>query len=241
LYAHPTPQLSPGDIFPSLPFAVLVSPLRVARKHAYNPPAGRGPAEFRRIYTLPGDAEQLPGGSQIETQQGEETLAANRVVKGMLLTWGSQIEADERTIEHQGRVGKKGWLAAPIYRIGDVPENHMEEDPVTHARVPLRELIRENKCRDNFYLLPLPGELAGEDHYVELRKITPIGVQFFLDSRPTRIATLTQDSLNELFSALMWSLTRAELFFRPITCECGREVPIDVRFHGQNFDAEPWE
>jgi len=81
----------------------------------------------------------------------------------------------------------------------------------------------------------------GEEHYVELRKITPVGVQFFLESRATRIATLTGDSLNELFSALLWSLTRAELFFRPVTCECGREVPIDVRFHGQNFDAEAWE
>jgi hypothetical protein len=241
LYAHPTTLLSPGDIFPSLPFNVLTSPIRIARRHAYNPPAGRGPAEFRRIYTFPNDVAQLQGGVQIETQQGEETLATTRVVKGMLLTWGSQIEADERTIENQGRVGRRGWLAAPIFRVLDVPANAMEEDPLTHTRIPLRDLIRQNKCRDNFYLPPFPGAQDGDEHYVELRKITPIGVQFFLDARAVRIATLTLDSLNELFSALMWSLTRAELFFRPVACECGREVPIDVRFHGQNFDAEPWE
>lgn len=241
MYAHPTPLLSPGDIFPSLPFTILTSPTRVARPSAWNPPAGRGPAEFKRIYTLPGEAAQLQPGSRIETQQCEETLATTRVVKGMLLTWGSQIESDERTIQNQGRVGRKGWLAAPIFKISDIPQNSEEEDPLTRARVPLRDLIRQNRCRDNFYLPPFPEVQGGEDHYVELRRITPIGVQYFLDSRAARIATLTQDSLNELFSALLWSLTRAELFFRPVTCECGREVPIDVRFHGQNFDAEPWE
>lgn len=164
-----------------------------------------------------------------------------RVTKGMLLTWGSQIDSDMLTIRNQGRVGKKAWLAAPVFRLLDVPENLNEEDPVSHVRVPLRDLIRQNKCRDNFYLPPFPEVEHGEEHYVELRKITPVGAQFFLDSQETRIVTLKEDSLNELFSALLWSLTRAELFFRPVTCECGREVPIDVRFHGQNFDAEPWE
>ena len=73
------------------------------------------------------------------------------------------------------------------------------------------------------------------------RQITSIGVQHFIDAMGSRIATLTQDTLNEMYSQLLWSLTRAELFFRPVQCpNCRNEVPLDIRFHGQNFDAEPF-
>jgi len=240
-YAHPTALLSPGDVFPRLPFSITTAPLRVARLSGWNPPAGREPAEFRKIFTLPQDAQRLSN-LRIETQQREDTLASTRVTMGMLLTWGSQIEADQVRVETQGRVGKLAWLAAPIYRLLDVPADVREQDPETHMLVPLRDLVRGGKCRDYFYLPPFPNRSAEGDHYVELRKITPVGMQFFVDSRAERIATLTEQSLGDLFTTMMWSLTRAELFFRPVTCpRCAEQVPIDVRFHGQNFDAEPWE
>src|SRR6266850_148385 len=128
-YARPTALLSPGDIFPEIPFSVGVAPLRIARRSGWNPPAGRGTADFRRIYTLPQDA----------------------------------------------------------------------------------------------------AGLQNEEHYAELRKITSIGVQYFLDARESRIATLTIDTLNEMYSQVLWSLTRAELFFRPVRCpSCDHQVPIDV-------------
>jgi hypothetical protein len=237
-YAHPTAQLSPGDIFPEIPFAVSIAPIRVARHSGWNPPAGRGPADFRRIFTLPQDQVALPN-SELLTNQGEETLGHTRMGKALFLTWGSQVESTLRIIDHQGRTGKRTWLAAPIYELGVVPERSTEEDPDTGEQVPLRDLIRRGKARDLFYLPPFPNRPANEEHYAELRKITSVGVQFFLDGMSNRIATLTLDTLNEMYSQLLWSLTRAELFFRPVRCECGRDVPIDVRFHGQNFDAEP--
>jgi hypothetical protein len=241
-YARPTALLSPGDIFPEIPFSVGIAPLRVAKRHGWTPPAGRGPAEFRRIYTLPQDQEQfaqLPNPS-LSTVQGEETLAHTRLTKALFLTWGSQVESAERNIERTGRVGNRTWLAAPIYDLTSIPEVNTEEDPDTHEQVPLRDLIRRGKARDAFYLEPFPGRPAGEEHYAELRKITSIGVQYFLDAKESRIVTLTLDTLNEMYSQLLWCLTRADLFFHPIRCaECGRDVPIDVRFHGQNFDAEP--
>jgi hypothetical protein len=84
-YAHPTAQLSPGDIFPEIPFSVGVAPIRVAKLSGWNPPAGRGPADFRRIFTLPPDQAALPN-SQLLASQGEETLANTRVGKAPFLT-----------------------------------------------------------------------------------------------------------------------------------------------------------
>jgi hypothetical protein len=203
-----------------------------------NPRAGRGPADFRRIFTLPQHQADLQN-PRLATTQGEETLAHTRVTKALFLTWGSEVESTMRVIDGQGRVGNRTWLAAPIYELSSIPENSTEQDPDTAERVPLRDLIRRGRARDAFYLPPLPGH-GDEEYYAELRKITSVGVQYFLDGKPNRLVTLTLDTLNEMYSQLLWSLTRAELFFRPIRCpECGQEVPIDIRFHGQNFDAEP--
>ena len=238
-YAQPTALLSPGDVFPEIPFSVGVAPIRVARPSGWNPPAGRGPADFRRIFTLPQDHAALTN-PQLLTNQGEEALANTRVGKALFLTWGSEVESTLRIIHHQNRVGKRSWLAAPIYELGDIPVASTDVDPDTGAQVPLRDLIRRGKARDSFYLPAFPGRPEHEEHYAELRKITSVGVQYFLDGMPNRLVTLTLDTLNEMYSQLLWSLTRAELFFRPVRCvECGHDVPIDVRFHGQNFDAEP--
>jgi hypothetical protein len=238
-YAHITADISPGDIFCDIPFSVVVAPTRVARQSGWNPPAGRGPVDFRRIFTIPRDQTDLTN-PQLNTQQGEEVLANARFGKALFLTWGSQVESTMRRIsDSDGRVRKLSWLAAPIYSLNSIPEANTEEDPETHERVPLRVLIRSGKARDVFYLPPFPGQ--SEEHYAELRKINSVGVQYFLDGQATRIATLTTESLNAMYSQLLWSLTRAELFFRSVRCECGRDVSIDIRFHGQNFDAEPWE
>jgi hypothetical protein len=239
-YAHPTPQISPGDIFPSIPFSVLVSPLKIARNEGYTPAKGRGPADFRRIFTLPNDQTQI-NNLRIDTTQGEETVSTTRSGMALFLTWGSEVESTERRIAgNNGKAGKRSWLAAPIYRLHDIPATSTEIDPDTNESVPMRDLIRSGKARDNFFLPPFPGRPPEEEYYAELRKITPIGVEFFQQSQGSRLATLTMESLNEMYSHLLWSLTRAELFFRPIRCECGRDVPVDVRIHGQNTDAEAW-
>jgi len=114
------------------------------------------------------------------------------------------------------------------------------EDPETHERVPLRDLVKQNRVVDYFHLPSLPG--SDSEYVVNFRKICPVGIQFFIEAREERLAALTEDSLAFLYSRLMWFFTRTEYFFRPITCPaCNAAVPIDVRFHGQTFDVEEWE
>src|SRR5207245_4807219 len=109
-------------------FSVSVAPLRIARQSGWNPPAGRGPADFRRIFTLPQHQADLAN-SQLLTNQGEETVANTRVAKALFLTWGSEVESTLRIIDHQQRIGKRSWLAAPIYEHATIPQASTKIDP----------------------------------------------------------------------------------------------------------------
>jgi hypothetical protein len=240
-YAHPTALISPGDIFPAVPFSVSVPPLRIARKSKLNPPAKFGPQDLRRIFVLPDEAEKITD-LRIEQKQGEEALHSTRVGPGIFLSWGSQVEADERDASAGGKTKNRSWLAAPIFPVDDIPEQAVIEDPDTHEQINIRHIVRNNRSHNYFYLAPYPADVSGREWYVDFRKIQNMGMAFFTGSREKRIATLGEQSLNLLFSRLMWFFTRAEYFFRSLSCsQCGSSVPVDVRFEGQNFDAEPWE
>jgi hypothetical protein len=240
-YAHPTPLISPGDIFASIPISISVPPIRVARKSRYSPPAKAGPQDLRRIYTLPDDADKIPD-VHLGTKEGEVTLATTRAGPAMFLSWGSQVEADERELAQSGKAKTKGWLAAPIYWLQDIPDTATIEDPDTHLKINMRQIVRDNLSNNYFYLPPFPGGSDPRERYVDFRKISSVGIHFFISDKESRVATLSEESLNLLFSRLMWFFTRAEYFFQTIVCgSCGRAVPADVRFEGQNFEAEPWE
>lgn len=240
-YAHPTSLISPGDVFPDIPVSISIPPLRVVRKSKFVPKAKFGPQDLRRIYTLPTDAGEI-NDLKIGTKHGEETIAATRQGLAMFLSWGSQVEADEREIEKSGDPQRKGWIAAPIYSLASVPPSAVIEDPDTHERISIRDVVKRNGSHNYFYLPPFPDGSDVEGHYVDFRKISSVGTGFFTSRRDHRLVTLTPESLNLLFSKLMWFFTRAEYFFEPIQCSnCGAEVAIDIRFEGQNLDADPWE
>jgi hypothetical protein len=240
-YARPTQLISPGDIFPEIPITVSVPPIKVARKSKYNPPAKFGPQDLRRIFKLPEEAA-LVANLRLSMRPGEEALVTTRVGPAIFLSWGSQVEADERDLRDQSKPKNKSWLAAPIYKLNDVPEDAVLEDPDTRERINLRDVVRQNRSHNYFFLAPFPDRDESTEYYVDFRKICSVGIAFFLDSKEKRVATLTGDTLNTLFSRLMWFFTRAEYFFQPIQCgNCGHSVSIDIRFEGQNFDAEPWE
>lgn len=238
-YARPQTEIFPGDISPSIPFPVVTAPLKIARPLPYTPKAGKTPVDSRRIHTMP-DATLI--NSKLEISNGEDALAKTRCSKAIFLTWGSDVDSDELRITEHGKVGKRGWLAAPVYDImQEIPEGSVAEDPDTHVKTSVRDLIRQGKLHQSFYLPPFPGVEPATDHYANLRQVTNIGVDFFRQAKAQRLATLTRESYNELITQLVWVFSRAELLFRPIRCECGREVTIDQRFEGQMVDLEEYE
>lgn len=233
-YKCPTDVISQGDIFPSIPFPIILPPVKVARPSPFQPKAGRRSVELRQIYTLPAEP---PGELRILSTEGEETLSKTRSSKAIFLTWGSDVEDDERRFADRRRVGKRGWLAAPVHELlQEIPAGGMALDPDTRQETPVRDLIRRGKILHWFYLPPFPGIEPQVEHFASLRDITNIGAEFFRTAIADRIVTLEKDPWNELMTQVVWIFTRAEFLFRPIRCECGREVQTDVRFEGQNFD-----
>jgi hypothetical protein len=239
-YARPNNLLSPGDIFRELPVGSILHPLRVIRKSDYNPPAARGPQDLRRAYKFPEETESLK--VKIRSPEGESLIATGRIVSAMLLTWGSQIEEDLRNFERSGKAQGKLWLVAPIYPLAQIPESQTTEDVETGEKISVREIIIENRSHLYLYLPQFPETSEPLGHYLDLRKMTTLPINYFVEAQHSRIVGLHHDGLNMLYSRLMWFFTRAEYFFHPVLCQhCGTAVELDLRFEGQNVDAEPWE
>jgi hypothetical protein len=157
---------------------------------------------------------------------------------GMFLTYGSEVDSDLSAIRQKGKAGSKIWLAAPAFCIADLPDH-----PVGHDARRIRDIVKANESGHTFYLERFPSDSPEHlGYYVEFRRICPIGVQFFLDAKPDRVATLMPLSKNAMYHQMMWFWTRFELFFHPLKCKsCGTDVQLDVRVEGQNVEVDPWE
>jgi hypothetical protein len=212
------------------------------------------------VFVLPDEAgsEKLKN-IKIRSREGEVVLASARLCAAMLLSWGSQIEEDLRNFERSGKAHGKMWLAAPVFPLAQIPEDQTTPDVETGEKISVRQIIVENRSHLYLFLPPFPktadelrdlqlgiptaktrteGELG---RYLDLRKMTTLPIQYFTDAKDKRLVGLHDDGLNSLYSRLMWFFTRAEYFFRPVVCQrCGSEVELDLRFEGQNIDAEPW-
>src|ERR1700733_11289422 len=108
-YVRPNAEaILPGDIFPEIPFPVVTAPLKLARPSPIQPKAKQGPMDLRQIFTLPGEQ---PNDSKLRVAEGEEALSQTRCSKALFLTWGSDVEDDERRFADRKRVGRRGGLA----------------------------------------------------------------------------------------------------------------------------------
>jgi hypothetical protein len=109
-------------------------------------------------------------------------------------------------------------------------------------KISVRQVIVENRSHNYMYLPPFPGAEEQLGHYLDFRRITMLPIQYFIAAKTSRLVGLHEEGLNLLYSRLMWFFTRVEYFFHTIECQrCGAEVEIDLRFEGQNVDADPWE
>src|SRR5688572_1283419 len=210
-----TKYISPGDIFPDVPFACAKHPLRIIRKSDWNPPPGRR----QDIYYLVNPASEAPKPpSKLTAKEGDDAEGIARLLPAMFLSWGSEVEDDQRNIERTGRVGGRVWVAAPVYDLSDLPDDKKYNHPETGALVSMRELVKENRTHHAFYLPPLPTETNHLGRYVDFKRIAHVRVAYFLDNVGRRIATLMPDALNDMYHQLIRFFTRAEIFLHTLKC-----------------------
>jgi len=227
--------ISPGDIFDALPYVRVPSPLKVARKVTFSlPPKSekyKVQGELREILEV-GKHTPDPDFDFEPKKKGEEAISTARMTKAIFLTWGSEVEDDQRS----GKLHKKDWLIAPVFSLAGL-ENLKARDQRTGEIIEVAEATRAGKSPKYFPLQPFPDQESGGHHYVDFRKICPLSATYF--NNVPRNWRLAPPALNDLYNQLMWFFTRQRVFFEPVKCKnCG--VPVDMRvvFEGQPINGE---
>jgi len=209
--------LSPGDIFDRLPYIRVPNPIRVARKVAFSPTKrAQIQGELREILEV---GKHQPNPPFNFDPPGEEMLANGRMAKAIFLTWGSEVEQDER----HGHLHKKDWLIAPVFSMVGI-------------RADDANAIRSAQSPRFFPLSSLPTETVSE-YYVDFRRICPLSATHF-QGLP-RAWRLSRVALNAFYHQLLWFFTRKKIFFQPIPCtKCGHPVDLGTVFERQPINPE---
>jgi hypothetical protein len=162
--------LSPGDIFETLPHIRVPSPIRIARKIRFTlPRRWKFDGELREILEV-GKHHPDPEFDFDPRGDGEETLSIGKMSKAIFLTWGSEVEDDERS----GKLHKKDWLIAPVFPLLGLQDKVID----TQTGETLSAAILAAKSPRYFPLKPFPGE-AAPGYYVDFRKICPLAATHF--------------------------------------------------------------
>ncbi len=222
--------ISPGDIFDRLPYLKVPKPIRVARKFSGSLPKSiKVMGELREIFQYDRDTVSPPFNFD---PPGEEILSNAKMAKAIFLTWGSEVEDDQRS----GNLHKKEWLIAPIFPLSELKAIEFK-DSKTGRQLNLADAIQEGKSPKYFPLRPLPGDLEPIGYYVDFKRICPLAATHF--GNAPRDWRLNSAALNDFYHQLIWFLTRREIFFRPIQCKgCGKPVDLGIVFEGQPVEPE---
>ncbi len=218
--------ISPGDILDRLPPVKLPTPIRVARRSPYNPPAKfRARGELHQVLEVGkdiGPEETNFSGS------GEQVVLSTKASRVIFLTWGSEVEDDERS----GKVDKKDWLVAPVTKI----TTELQNQKIVGTDDTMADAIRGNKSARFFHLPGTPSD-DNEDYYVDLRRICPVAAGHVREI--ARHWRLSSPALNDFYHQLIWFFTRKRVFFEPLECgSCGASLDLNIVFEGQPVDPE---
>jgi hypothetical protein len=222
--------LSPGDLFDYAPYSRLQTPLKVARKPAFSLP---------KTYHISGELRELldPAKDSFKpplnfAPPGEETLATVKMARAIFLTWGSEVEDDER----RGQLQKKDWLIAPVFPLSDLENVFVPQDG-ENPRIRMVQAIQEKKSPRFFPMEPYPDDEAGSGYYADFRKLSCIPASQL--HQLSRKIHLSPQALDGFYHHLIWFFTRKRVFQQPYLCpECGKAVDLGMTFEGQPLDAE---
>ncbi len=225
--------ISPGDIFDRLPYARVPKPLRIARKFSGSLPKSiRVKGELREVFEYGRDTTNPPFNFE---PPGEDILSNAKMAKAIFLTWGSEVEDDQRS----GKLHKKEWLIAPIFSLDSLKREAEIIDSGTGQRVNIVEAIQTGRSPKYFPLEPLPGDSESLGYYVDFRRVCPLAATHFDAPRQWRLSAA---ALNDFYHQLIWFFTRREIFFRPIQCtKCGAVVDLGIVFEGQPVEPQEGE
>jgi hypothetical protein len=196
--------ISPGDILDKLLPVKLPATLKFAKRWSSNLPARfRVQGELHDVLEI--DNHLTLKDANLENVEAP-VLVPTKAGKSIFLTWGSEVEDDERS----GKLEKKYWIVAPVIPI--TPE--LQRQRISGTNELISDAIRGNKSPHFFYLPSLAGDPS--DYYVDFRKMCPVSAVHV--RRVQRDWRLSVTALNDFYQQLMWFFTRKKIFFLPLKC-----------------------
>lgn len=194
----PRDTFEPGDVFANIPFPKIKAPTSRYRRKKESP---KGNAEY---YCLGSTDKEKPG----------DLLHTNFQLKTvMLLSHGCELD---KVLKEGATPDRRDWLCAPISEVDPALTGKTEEQDRARA-----ERIREGRQPNRFFLGYSPF-IAGEN-CVDLRRITPLPATYFIEAK--KIFSLSQDALDDLYSALGVNFSGLALYLTPISCpHCSQEI-----------------
>ena len=192
-YLPPGEEISPGDIFVDVPFPLLRFPLSFFRPR---PDVRQQNREFSECLTP----------AQAPPREGEDSPRGSLLIKtAMLLSHGCEVDNLLRKQSQE----RRHWLAAPI-------------ESFVGRSADLQRRVREGNQHNKFYL-PGVKYLGDGEHFVDLRRITPINIPYFQQAR--KLCSLTETAQRALQSHLGVFFSGLALYLQPIACPtCGTEI-----------------
>jgi hypothetical protein len=194
----PGSTYEPGDIFSEIPFPSLKYPLEFFR--ASPNPRNRGSAT-------------LFSGTQHDPQPGDTARGGFTKRDVILLSHGCELDAVHRDVDaKRAEYASRYWLAAPLL-------------PISSCGPKIAERTAKG-IQPNKFLIPPGGPFGNNPYFVDLRKITPITVPYFLEAR--KIGSISESARTALHAHIGMFFSGLLLFVQPVPCpKCGE--PIDPK------------
>jgi hypothetical protein len=194
-YLPPGSRLEPGDIFLDIPFPALKHPLEFFRPSPKDPKAAAIFTSEDKVAPKSGDTPRGPF--------HKKTV--------MLLSHGCELDGVKRDVDaNVTELSRRYWLAAPIRGFADLTSDKM------------KDRIRDGTQPNKFYL-PAHEVSGNIEHFVDLRKITPINAPYFLEAQKNR--SLTQAAVLALQAHISLFFSGLVLYVQSVPCpQCGTSI-----------------
>jgi len=192
----PGSTFEPGDVFVDVPFPNLRHPFK---RYRLNPkPQDKGKPEI----FLSADGPDKPGDIIHSTFERKQV---------MLLSHGCELD---KVLKLGANAARRHWLCAPVEPF---------DTTTSDERLKARQQRIRNGVQWNRLYIPENEFLKPGEFTVDLRRITPLPAQFFIEAK--KCCRLGEEALFDLYAQLGVSISGLLLYVQPIKCaKCGTNV-----------------
>jgi hypothetical protein len=207
---EPGSSFEPGDVFSGVAFPNLRHPFRRYRLST-KPRDKNCPEIFESVAGAdkPGDI--------IHSTFERKTV--------MLVSHGCELD---KVLKLGANAARRHWSCAPIE-----PFHLDPPQPLVKAR---QERTRQGTQPNRFYIPP--NKFLGDaEHYVELRRITPLPAQYFIEA--AKVCSLSDDARDDLYAQMGVNQSGLILYVELIPCPtCGTKIDPKDYMIASTDDAE---